>query len=89
MSSPIALVRKPGPDFVRAISGHPYKHQIDIERALGQHAHYVRALQQAGTRVIALATLEEFPDSPFVEDTAVIIDRQALICRMQAKLCLR
>jgi dimethylargininase len=85
MSSPIALVRKPGPDFVSAISGHPHKHQIDIERALEQHAYYVRALQQAGTRVIALATLEEFPDSPFVEDTAVIFDRQALICRMQAK----
>ena len=52
MSSPIALVRKPGPAFVRAISGHPHKHQINTKRALEQHAHYVRALQQAGTCVI-------------------------------------
>jgi dimethylargininase len=85
MSSPIALVRKPGPDFVRAISDHPLKHQIDSKCAQDQHAHYVRALQQAGVHVVTLATLEEFPDSPFVEDTAIILDQQALICRMQAK----
>lgn len=85
MSFPIALVRKPGPDFVSAISGHPHKHQIDIERARDQHVHYVRGLQQAGVHVVTLATLENFPDSPFVEDTAVIFDRQALMCRMQAK----
>jgi dimethylargininase len=85
MSSPIALVRKPGPNFVRAISSHPNKHQINSKRALDQHAHYVRALQQAGVHVVTLATLEEFPDSPFVEDTAVVFDRQALLCSMQAK----
>jgi dimethylargininase len=85
MPSPIALVRKPGHDFIHAISGHPQKHRIDVECALDQHAHYVRALQQAGAYVLTLATLEEFPDSPFVEDTAVIFDREALICCMQAK----
>ena len=85
MSSPIALVRKPGPAFTGAISGHPQKHEIDCQRALDQHEHYVRGLQQAGARVMILAPLNEFPDSPFVEDTAVIFDRNALICSMQAK----
>jgi len=85
MPSPIALVRKPGPDFIHAISGHPQKHRIDTKRALNQHGQYVRALQQAGARVVTLESLDEFPDSPFVEDTAVIFDQEALICLMQEK----
>jgi dimethylargininase len=85
MSSPIALVRKPGPAFIGAISGHPQKHRIDCQRALNQHGHYVRGLQQAGARVMTLTTLNECPDSPFVEDTAVIFNRNALISSMKAK----
>ena len=85
MSSPIALVRKPGPAFTGAISGHPQKHRIDSQRALDQHGHYVRGLEQAGARVTILETLNEFPDSPFIEDTVVIFNREALICSMKAK----
>ena len=85
MPSPIVLVRKPGPDFIHALSGHPQKHRIDPQRALDQHDQYVSALKQAGARVVILEPLDEFPDSPFVEDTAVIFDREALICRMKEK----
>jgi dimethylargininase len=81
----IALVRKPGPDLIHAISGHPQKNLIDAKRAHDQHGHYVRALEQAGAEVVNLASLESFPDSPFVEDTAVIFDREALVCRVQAE----
>ena len=34
---------------------------------------------------MTLETLDEFPDSPFVEDTAVIFEREALICHMKEK----
>lgn len=85
MPAPIALVRKPGPDFIHALSGHSQKHRIDFHRALDQHAQYVRALEQAGARVVALESLDGFPDSTFVEDTAVIFDQEALICRMKEK----
>jgi dimethylargininase len=81
----IALVREPGPDLIHAISGHHQKNQINFERAHDQHGQYVGALEQAGAEVVILAPLESFPDSPFVEDTAVIFEHQALICRMQAK----
>ncbi|MCH7622925.1 MAG: hypothetical protein IIB46_02455 [Nitrospinae bacterium] len=83
MPSPIALVRKPGPAFISALSGHPQKHRIDTQRALDQHGHYISALRQAGARVVILEPLGEFPDSPFVEDTAVIFESEALICCMK------
>ncbi len=83
MPSTIALVRKPGPAFAHALSGHPQKHRIDTQRALDQHGHYVSALKQAGARVVILEPLDEFPDGPFVEDTAVIFEREALICCMK------
>ena len=35
--------------------------------------------------MVTLEPLDEFPDSPFVEDTAVIFEREALICRMKEK----
>ena len=85
MPSPIALVRKPTPAFTHALSGHPQKHRIDPQRAQDQHDQYVSALKQAGARVVTMEPLDEFPDSPFVEDTAVIFDHEALICHMKEK----
>ena len=78
-----ALVRKPSPAFVRALSKHPQKNQIDYQLASEQHHGYTEALKRAGAKVVALEPLADFPDSPFVEDTAVIFDSQAIICRMK------
>ena len=85
MSLVTALVRKPGPDFTHALSRHPKKHQIDTQLACEQHLSYTEALKQAGVQVVALEPLADFPDSPFVEDTAVIFERKAIICSMQAE----
>ncbi|GJL79607.1 MAG: dimethylargininase [Nitrospinaceae bacterium] len=85
MSSPTALVRKPSPAFVNAISCHPQKHQIDYQLACEQHQQYIDALQQAGAQVVTLEPLNDFPDSPFVEDTAVIFGQEAWICSMKAE----
>ncbi len=85
MLSSVALVRKPGPDFIDALSGHPQKTRIDFKLALEQHSSYVRALQQAGARVVTLEPLQGFPDSVFIEDTAVIFGDKALLCSMKAE----
>jgi dimethylargininase len=85
MSSVTALVRIPSSAFTHALSGHPKKHQIDYQLACEQHLGYTEALKQAGAEVVALEPLANFPDSCFVEDTAVIIDKQAIICSMQAE----
>ena len=81
MTQTIAFVRKPGFSFARAISSHPGKHIIDIERACFQHHSYVSALKETGIDVITLPALEDCPDAPFVEDTIVVFDHVAVACR--------
>ena len=51
----------------------------DYDRACEQHARYVEALRRCGLSVIQLAADGRFPDSPFVEDTAVVTARCAVI----------
>lgn len=81
----IALLREPTPSFAAAISTHPEKDRIDFAKARAQHAAYVHALTRAGAKTVFLETLEKFPDAPFVEDTAVVLDNLALICSMKAE----
>jgi len=75
-----AIVRKPGPAFVHGITtatlGEP-----DWEKALVQHEAYVQALRQAGLEVTVLDTEPDYPDCPFVEDTAVVVQEGAVITR--------
>jgi dimethylargininase len=75
-----AIVRPPAPNFSQGLTsaglGAP-----DYERALEQHEAYCSALMQCGLRIIALAPDENYPDSTFVEDTAVLTDRYAVLMR--------
>jgi dimethylargininase len=70
-----AIVRVPGASFVagltRANLGRP-----DYQLALSQHAAYCQTLENCGLTVTGLEPDERFPDSTFVEDTAVIIARR-------------
>lgn len=75
-----AIVRKPGTTLVRGIStaqlGEP-----DYSKALRQHDAYVNALSECEVDVRTLNAAEDYPDGMFVEDTAVVTDRFALITR--------
>ena len=75
-----ALVRLPCRNIVRGLTtaglGAP-----DHEKALVQHAAYVSALQGCGLAVTVLAADEEYPDSVFIEDTAVLSEKVAVITR--------
>ena len=82
-NSSLALVREPGLSFTAALSSHADKNQIDHARAFRQHRGYVRALEEAGMEILSLPPLDDFPDSTFVEDTAVILKERALICRLK------
>lgn len=57
----------------------------DYEKAREQHARYVGALEACGLKVVVLDADDEFPDSVFVEDTAVVTDRCAVVARPGAE----
>lgn len=73
-----ALVRRPCRNMVHGLSaaggGVP-----DHGRALEQHAAYVEALRGCGLAVTVLEADEGYPDSVFVEDTAVLSEKAAVV----------
>jgi dimethylargininase len=75
-----AIVRPPAASFADGLTtaglGAP-----DLSLALTQHAMYCAALEQLGVGVTALPTDAAFPDSTFVEDTAVITAQGPIIAR--------
>ena len=75
-----AIVRAPGTTFATGLTsvdlGAP-----DFERALKQHEAYCQTLESCGLTIIRLAPDEAHPDSTFVEDTAILTERGAVITR--------
>jgi dimethylargininase len=75
-----AIVRPPAETFADGLTtarlGPP-----DVPRALAQHAAYVAALEACGLAVTSLPPDDRFPDSTFVEDTAVLARGLAVLCR--------
>jgi dimethylargininase len=73
-----AIVRKPGRSLTQGISsanlGKP-----DYEQALKQHQQYIDSLEQCQVEVTVLSAEEQYPDSVFVEDTAVLTEKCAII----------
>jgi len=56
----------------------------DLARMQSAHAAYVTHLRAAGLQVTELPALEEFPDSVFVEDTALCLPQGAILLRIGA-----
>jgi len=53
--------------------------QPDYQKALGQHLDYIEALKECGLQVTILSPDENFPDSTFVEDTALMTPHCAIL----------
>ena len=75
-----AVVRPPSLNFAAGLSS-AAQGPPDIGRALEQHAQYVRALRDCGLRITCLEADSDFPDGTFVEDTAVVTERGAIVTR--------
>lgn len=75
-----ALVRRPGASVVGGLAtidrGRP-----DAGLFQAEHRIYVNALEKAGLKVSALPPLEAFPDSVFIEDTALCLPEGFVILR--------
>ena len=73
------IVRTPAPSLVNGITSAPELGKPDYALALRQHADYIKALERCGVKVTVLPPLEAFPDSCFVEDTALLTQKCAII----------
>ena len=75
-----AIVRPPAPNFAAGLTtvdlGAP-----DFGRALEQHDAYCAALERCGLKLIRLEADPNYPDSTFVEDTAVLFSNRAILTR--------
>lgn len=75
-----AITRRPpatAVDGLRAVdTGAP-----DLDRMLSHHADYIAALRSTGAQVIELPDLPAYPDSLFVEDTALCLPEGAVVMR--------
>lgn len=82
---PTALVRPPGSSFAAALTAQHPRPVIDVDLARQQHRAYCQALRTAGLELIELAADEGYPDSCFVQDTAIIFGDRAVISRPGAE----
>lgn len=73
------IVKRPCRAMVDGITSAPELGKPDYELALKQHDNYIEALKQCGVEVTVLEADENYPDSCFVEDTAVITRKCAII----------
>jgi dimethylargininase len=75
-----ALVRRPSPCYAAAY----LRHGITISDALMQRQHdaYIAALAQAGLEVTTLPPHATHYDCVFIEDTAIVVGKRALITRV-------
>ncbi len=75
-----AIVRTPGSNFDAGLTtaslGVPR-----LDQVLAQHADYCQALRACGLTLITLGADLRFPDSTFVEDTAILTPHGAILTR--------
>lgn len=76
---PVALVRDVPASFVSCVTAQPSVPPLDAGLARLQHAAYAAALQSGGFAVFRAPAAPRHPDSPFIEDTAVVVGDRALI----------
>ncbi|MCG3225946.1 MAG: hypothetical protein H7645_03445 [Candidatus Heimdallarchaeota archaeon] len=76
------LVRKPSDTYKKCVSSHPLHYTVDVDKAREQHKRYCEILSELGLDIIELPIQNEFPDSCFVEDNAIVHKSKALITRM-------
>lgn len=72
------IVKKPGKSYVNGLTtsnlGTP-----DFTELLKQYDQYIHALKKCGVEIIQLDADEQYPDSTFVEDTAVLTKDFAVV----------
>jgi dimethylargininase len=75
-----AIVRAPGSSVVNGLRGNSGPRPV-FETIVAEHQAYTAALRSAGVEVTVLDALQQFPDSIFVEDPALVFSQAAVLLR--------
>ncbi|HEV7607878.1 MAG TPA: arginine deiminase family protein [Steroidobacteraceae bacterium] len=75
-----AIVRTPGKSVVNGLRANSGPAPV-FETVVAEQQSYIAALRSAGVQVTVLDALEEFPDSIFLEDPALVFTQAALLLR--------
>ena len=78
----LALTHTPSAQIDDGQRTHVSRVPIDQRRAARQHEEYCRMLRRCGAEVHTLTVNRELPDSVFIEDTAIVLDKVAVIASM-------
>lgn len=81
----LAITRAISPDMARCQLTHLPRMAIDLDLARDQHQDYQVALCALGCEVIEIPAAPTAPDSVFIEDTALVLDEVAVLCRPGAE----
>jgi dimethylargininase len=73
-----AIVRPPPTSYASGLTS-VHLGVPDLAKALAQHAAYCSALERCGLSLTRLPPAEDFPDSTFIEDTAVVTAHCAIL----------
>ena len=80
-----AIVRTPGKSLVNGLSDSKHLGAPDYSKAIIQHQQYIEALKSCGLKITVLDPCEEYPDSTFVEDVALITPSCTIMTRPGAE----
>ncbi|HUK27423.1 MAG TPA: arginine deiminase family protein [Candidatus Acidoferrales bacterium] len=81
----VALVRPPPNSYSNCISTNPARSEIDVVLAKEQHRTYVSLLKESGVTVVTLPAVEDYPDSVFLQDPAVLGTVRSVLGRFGAQ----
>jgi dimethylargininase len=78
----IALTHVISPNIDQCELSFLERNPINHTRVAEQHEHYCELLRDCGLEVIELSMNRSFPDSTFIEDTAIVFDDLAIMASM-------
>jgi dimethylargininase len=82
---PIAITREINDDLNHGELTFMGRVPIDVKLARHQHRQYRETLQALGCELVSLPTAPALADSVFIEDTALVLDEIAVLCRPGAR----
>jgi dimethylargininase len=74
------LMRSPGVRYAQCVVRNRCDVPIKLELAAAQHKKFGEQLRKAGACVTVLPPLDDYPDSVFIEDAAIVLEESVVIC---------